>query len=109
MSVTFLMVYHRDNSCVRTTVDMEPMLERAVLQYLAVGEFAFADEAGRDALLTLRLIDGRTYKCLTSSIYSWMISTPEGRRISNEIEAEIEAEKTPVPTDASADTLIATP
>jgi hypothetical protein len=95
--LTYVMVYFRDQSCLRAEPSDEPVIESAVLRWLGRGEGRFAGEDERDSLITLNVLGGDTYKCLASMIYSWMHCTPEGRAANNEIDAALNAEKEPTP------------
>lgn len=64
----------------------EPRIDAAVSDYVDSG-------GGRDRLLQLDAMDGDRLKILASSIRSWFISTPEGRRRNIELE-KIAADET---------------
>jgi hypothetical protein len=92
---TFIVVYHKDGSVFRVSTDHEEMLNGALERYLGQGP-AWTREADSDGdeLLSFTLIGGNKYRCLVSSIYSYLVSTSEGRRVSAEIEAELSREET---------------
>lgn len=101
--LTFIAVYHKDGSVFRANAQHEDMLRAAVQKYLGhEPSWGREDASERDELLDFTLIGGNRYFCLVSSIYSWLVSTPEGRRASIEIGLDLNAEST---HSASADSI----
>lgn len=79
MSVgTFLRVW--DNMGVADVVaEDEPRIDAAVQHFLDTGGHA-------DTLLDLTMTSGASYRILASQVRSWMVSTPESRARSMELE-----------------------
>ena len=92
---TFIVVYHKDGSVFRVSTDHERMLSDAFERYLGQSP-AWQRESDNDGdeLLSFTLIGGNKYRYLVSSLYSYLVSTPEGRRANAEIEAELNREET---------------
>lgn len=72
----FVRVYDA-SGFVAVELDDEPRLDAAVSAYL---------DNGRDRLVRMARIDGDEYVILASEVTGWMVSTPEGRRRSTELD-----------------------
>lgn len=95
----FLLVYHRDGSTIRVLPQCEAELDAALEKLAGEGSAQFDDESRRDSLVSLTTTGGERYRCLASSIYAWMASTPESRQRERDFDAGIEAEN---PEEAKA-------
>lgn len=82
---SFLKVWQGEN-WVLAIPEEEPRIDAAVSQWIDSG-------GTRDTILRLTLVDGDTFTLRASTIDSWLLSTPEGRRRSHEWDKAAEDER----------------
>jgi hypothetical protein len=96
--LTFITVYHKDGTDFQVSTEYEEMLDAAFERYLGRSpSWQRESDSDGDELLRFVLVGGNQYRCLVSSIYSWLISTPEGRRGKQEVQDKLEAERSGIP------------
>lgn len=83
--MSYLLVFDRQNGRCEVALEEEPVIDAAVTAWVDSGR-------QRDRVLSLRTVNGTTWRVLASEVSNWIDSTPASRALATARENALKAE-----------------